>query len=381
MCYVCCKELKGWCKSFTRIEGFLSVLQAILLVVFIFFLVFLILHFVGCLKIPEEKKETTTDIKLNTSDDEVYEILATTTLSPDVECTWDPSKPTTVRVRYYLNDINTTERHDSDELKVTKSQALDTELVESFLEYDDFEFSEHSDGDFADETFTNQVVALVKLKPPADVTFGCILTKVTKFWTLTAASCIESIEEVDSLDSFVMIEQYGSARQSRARGVADVRLHPQAAGAARSHDLAALRADRALRAPAPLPALPSPLDYFSVAVGERFVLLGYGGYRTVDKGPAGRRLRQVSVFAVSAAQCAGWAPRHLAGGARVAGALCAGARRARSEPCNYCAGAPLLRGGTLYGVMSDNAACAVACEPQLYVNLAMLRDWIDAVIQ
>lgn len=274
MCYVCCKELKGWCKSFTRIEGFLSVLEAILLVVFITFLVFLILHFVACLKIPDETNQNTTDTEQN-STDERNDIPGTTTLSPDVECTWEPSKPTTVRVRYYLNDINTTQRHDSNLLKTTMPQTPVGEIAE----YDDVEFSEHSDGEFADETYRHQVVALVKLKPPGDVTFGCILTKVTKFWTLTAASCIESIEEVDALDSFVMIEQYGEPRQSRPRSVTDVQLHPLYQGSNRSYDLAALRSDRALQAAAGLPALPAPLDYFLLAVGERFMLLGYGGYR------------------------------------------------------------------------------------------------------
>lgn len=96
----------------------------------------------------------------------------------------------------------------------------------------------------------------------------------------------------------------------------------------------------------------------------------------------------MSVFVVAGAACAGdaWAPRHLlrgpgaAHGACGAAPLCAGARWSRGAPCNYCAGAPLLRDSTLFGVMSDNSACGVACEPQLYVNVATLRDWIDSVI-
>lgn len=102
-----------------------------------------------------------------------------------------------------------------------------------------------------------------------------------------------------------------------------------------------------------------------------------------------RRLRQVSVFVTATAACggegaAGWAQRHLTRGAAVAeraasnaAPLCAGALWARGAACNYCAGAPLVRGGALLGIMSDNSDCGVTCEPQLYVNLAALRDWID----
>lgn len=112
----------------------------------------------------------------------------------------------------------------------------------------------------------------------------------------------------------------------------------------------------------------------------------------MDKSPTGRRLRQVSVYVTASAQCGAggrgerWAPRHLSRGAgrrhAACGAapLCAGARYSRGTPCNYCAGAPLLRDGVLFGIMSDNSACADACEPQLYVNIATLRDWIDSVI-
>lgn len=312
MCYVYCKELKGWCKSFTRTEGLLCILEAVLLVVLISFFVFLILHFLACRVYTEPTPEEDIEKKTTLS---TSPVTRPSTLSPDVECTWEPSQATTASTRYYLSDrrsppvpnVSTTTRY-------SKGPFTDGSLYENdepLEEYEDIELFEPSDGEAAEDSYKNQVVALVKLKPPEDVTFGCILTKITKLWTLTAASCIESIEDVDSLDSFVIMEGFGSETASRPRVVADVRVHPRYTGAARSHDLAALEADRelpasahnlaalqadrelpasaydlaALRADGELPALAPPLrlprllDYFLVALGERFHILGYGGYR------------------------------------------------------------------------------------------------------
>ncbi|CAH1643796.1 unnamed protein product [Spodoptera littoralis] len=388
MCYVCCKELKGWCKSFTRTEGLLTILEAVLLIIFIGFFVFLVLHFVAC-QIHLGDKNVIENSTVPTVTTTVSPSV-TSTLSPDVECTWEPSQKTTAHTRYYVSDSYTADvgHHTPGRSTTTKYLGIFDEALRPSHYYDEDEFLENSNGEPAGDIYKNQVVALVKFKPPRDVTFGCILTKITQFWTLTAASCIASIEEVDSLDSFVMIEQFGEADQSPPRHVAAVRLHPRYQGHSRAHDLAALRSARALRARAPLLHLPHMLDYFLMALGERLLILGYGGYRTVDKAE-GRRLRQVSVFVTAAAACGGtgppgWARRHLARGAAVADSaasgaapLCAGARWARGAACNYCAGAPLVRGGALLGIMSDNSECGVTCEPQIFVNLAALRDWID----
>lgn len=104
-----------------------------------------------------------------------------------------------------------------------------------------------------------------------------------------------------------------------------------------------------------------------------------------------RGLRSAAVYSVPWRQCGGagetgWSPRHLVRGAAAgegtcgAAPLCAGALYARGAPCNYCAGAPLLRGALLLGVMADNKQCAISCEPTLYVNIATVRDWIDSVL-
>ncbi|XP_049698765.2 uncharacterized protein LOC110383099 [Helicoverpa armigera] len=418
MCYVCCKELKGWCNSFTRAEGLLSLLEAIFLVVFFSFFIFLILHFVACPTYPEGITEehpkiteatTSTIVVVTTasyppitgaftgaeSSSSTGSTGSTSTLPPDVECTWEASRQTSAGTHYYLTTEPRSSRRQTDtpSTRYVEDEDITAETLDIFNstlkpphDYDDDQFVEPVDGEPADDTYKSQVVALVKLKPLGDVTFGCILTKVTKFWTLTAASCIESIEEVDSLDSFVMIEQFGEAAASRPRGVADVRVHPQfrAAGRSREHDLAALRAHRALRAGA-APRLPALPDYFLVAIGERFHILGYGGFRSSAGDRAARRLRQAAVFALAGGACGAAGARHLAGagaarhGACGAAALCAGLRWARGAGCGYCAGTPLLRAGKLFGVMSDAGGCGVTCEPQLYVNMATLRDWIDAV--
>lgn len=124
------------------------------------------------------------------------------------------------------------------------------------------------------------ILALVRIRPPQDITFGCILTIITEFWVLTSASCIEAIEEVDSLDSFMMMEGYGELREGRMHMVDDVNIHPWYQGVNRSYDLAALRSEDSLIATgASTVILPTMLDYFVVTLGEKLTILGYGKYR------------------------------------------------------------------------------------------------------
>ncbi|XP_075990319.1 uncharacterized protein LOC142985968 [Anticarsia gemmatalis] len=423
MCNVCCKEFRGWCKSFTRTELGLALLQAALLLLLICFLVFLTMHLLVCsdeiphFPVPEtpEPRPTTTASTTRRP------TTSRSTLPPDVECTWTPSEKTKATTHYYWYPYTTTLKPKrvtatQSELASTATQSeaattattrIDAPVVSMHPSqeyyFDEPEDIAEEDGE-APPWYKNYVVALVKLKPPEEVTFGCVLTKVSLHWTLTAASCIESIEEVDSLDSFFISETYGEPRQGLSHAVADVQIHPLYQGANRSYDLAALRSeDRLAASTAHLLQLPSVLDYFLLGIGERFTILGYGPYRAVDKSLGGRRLRYVAAYTVSLTQCGAreeqdtWAPRHLVPGAALAGGgcgagaaggaacgagpLCGGALYARGAPCTYCGGTPLLRAGRLYGVMADNVQCGIVCEPTLYVNVAALRDWIDTVVR
>ncbi|KAG6462758.1 trypsin eta-like [Manduca sexta] len=434
MCNVFCKEFKGWCKSFTRTEAFLTILEGFLLFLVFGFLVFLILHFLACPSDTETlyNVETTTaklttftpKTKTKTTVKSTFTYNAPTTLAP--ECTWKPSEKTKAYIKYY--EYNTTtyksvdtsaditdyserdkeighpdeNKKDNDSIKI-KDYSLNSQSggnkhvaikLQPVYDYgDDIDFKpDESDGEEAEDLYQRYVLALVKVNPPRNIIFGCTLTIVTEYWTVTAASCIEAIEEVDSLDSFVMIEDYGGVRKGRTHVISDVQIHPMYEGVNKSYDLTALKSeDSLMRGSGYAVELPSLIDYFMITIGERLTLLGFGPYRTIDTGPLGKRLHKVYVYSLPPAQCAAqaeaetWSLRHLWGGAAVrrgrcgAGALCAAALHSRGAPCNYCAGAPLLRGPALVGVMSNNQQCGVACEPQLYVNIAEIRDWLDFV--
>ncbi|CAH2068090.1 unnamed protein product, partial [Iphiclides podalirius] len=122
------------------------------------------------------------------------------------------------------------------------------------------------------------------------------------------------------------------------------------------------------------------LDALVLTIGEQLSLLGYEGFRL--------RVREVVVHTLAGAQCAGsWAPRHLAGGAAVAGGgcgaapLCVGAPGARGGRCARvrCAGAPLLLGGVVLGVAG--AACgAEPCAPAAGASAAAAADWLRSVL-
>lgn len=290
MCNEFCKEFTGWCRSFTRKEVGLSALEALLLALLIGFIVFLTLHLLVCsekkakvdqvIHPPAENKPGWPNAPIlipvpTTKGFNSAPSGSTTTLSPDIECTWEPSKKTPATARYYWTPR-------TDRIKyVPQSEGLAYGEVFDGVEYED-DIDENPDGVDAPRRYKDFVAALVKLKLPADVTYGCILTKVTRYWTLTAASCIESIEEVDTLDSFFISETFGEVKQGMSHELADVRIHPLYQGMNRTYDLAALRSADALAPdPARLPRLPTVLEYFMVGLGEKFIILGHGGYRQV----------------------------------------------------------------------------------------------------
>lgn len=280
MCDVCCRECGRWCKSFTKTERLLTLLEAILLVVFIGFLIFLVLHFLACGTGYEPIYEEYPGIEIITKEpSKITEVTykPTSTLSPDVKCTWKPSQKTKATTHYY--DYVTQVPISTPEMQ--KSDSHSTEMSDLEEKVDEqtkiSEGVEETDGEEPEEGYEKFVMALVKINPMREVTFGCILTVVSEYWTLTAASCIDAIEEMDSLDSFVMMEGYGRAAGGAARAVADVLVHPQYAGANRSYDVAALRS--AARLPRPPPSRAAALDLLLLTVGERLTILGYGKFR------------------------------------------------------------------------------------------------------
>ncbi|CAH2100488.1 unnamed protein product [Euphydryas editha] len=413
MSVICCKEFKAWCKSFTRTEIYLSVCQVLFFVVLIVSLTFTILHFLACNKNEKSQKskqiiQTTNQSSNINKEEDVLDkstteknIISHTPLPKDIECTWTPSEKTTAASHYYDTDftLKTTIPYQTSRVLVTSdSNELISTSSWTSTESVNEEIEGSYDGIEADAIKKAYLLALVKIKPSQDITFGCTLTIVALSWAITAASCIEAIEEVDSLDSFVMMKNFGEQVEGSIHVISDILIHPEYQGVNRSYDLAALRSeDSIVKEKSEIITLPTMVDYLSVTIGEKLSILGYGKYRNLDKDPRARSVRDVSVYSLPSQQCAAerageagetWAPRHLAAGrAERRGAcgarpLCAGALRARARPCRYCAGAPLLlpRRRALLGLMADDPHCGLACDPALYVNLALLRNWLDSVI-
>lgn len=235
-----------------------------------------------------------------------------TLTTTDLECSWHPSKKTVAPTHYYFKNRDSSsaillkrKKTSKDALKpvlkmdgkddsvleyvnMDTSQTLDTPNEKSLDDpgkepesagLDALAYDDQSDGEDSLPLYKSFVLALVKVKPSREVQFGCILTAVTAHWTLTAASCIESIEEVDSLDTFVMMEGYGEYDPGRTYAVSDVRVHPMYQGANRSHDLAALRSEERLRRVKTGARLPTLVDYFMITAAERFTILGFGSFR------------------------------------------------------------------------------------------------------
>lgn len=313
-CELFCKEFKGWCQSFTKAERALTVLEAVLLVVLVIFLIFLILHLLACstptfepqyeeTKKYDEYEYTENSVgptkhttlrtkpittKLTTSTATGTETTSTTrqTIDPGIECSWTPSAKTTALTHYYEKNAILTTRVLDKKLAntkpkinvrfTTKSNRVDTKLEHNvnFIEVD------RSDGEHADALENKYILSLVKLKPPNGVVFGCILTIINEYWMLTSASCIEAVEEVDSLDSFVIMEDYGTSYNGKIHSVFDVQIHPFYQGMNKSYDLAVIKSESGLLNGKAV-ELPTTLDNSIITIGERFNLLGFGTYRYI----------------------------------------------------------------------------------------------------
>ncbi|XP_028175043.1 uncharacterized protein LOC114363509 [Ostrinia furnacalis] len=374
MCNVFCKEFRGWCKSFTRTEALLSILEAILLSVFVAFLTFLIMHYLACSE-PEIRQVSIPPTEFPSFSSSVSKSTRTT-LSADVQCTWKPSQKTAATTHYYEDGAPAAGAGSTPgSASADEPNPLRLEVPAA---------TEDSDGEEVDEGAASFVLALVKIRPAHEPQFGCALTAVSRRWALTAASCVEAVEEADSLDAFAMCEGAGPWRGA-AHAVAAVRVHPGYARAGRARDLAALRSDTPLGlGPLGAPRLPTVLDHSLVTIGERFSLLGYGKFRTPEETTAERHVRAAAVYSLPAEACEGEGPRHLArpGAALPAagaiGPICAGPLYARGGACNYCAGAPLVRARLVLGVRAG-ARCG-DCEPAPHAPLAPARAWLDALL-
>lgn len=316
-CDLCCTEFKGWCNSFTKTERALTILEAVFLVVLVTFLIFLILHLLACSTLEpkyEEPEETESEYEYETTERPVGPTTSTTTkrpkttttrrttrstttsatppqtIEPGLECSWTPSAKTTAYTHYYEKtsvvlsefeeDIYTTAAlikqtiHKKGNSTRKQRKRVDTKSEHSL----DFMQVDQSDGEDADPLQNKYILSLVKLKPPQGVVFGCILTIISKYWMLTSASCIEAIEEMDSLDSFVIMEDYGTSSKGKIHSVFDLQIHPFYRGTNWSYDLAAIKSESGL-VNGEAVELPTALDNAMITIGERFHILGFGAYR------------------------------------------------------------------------------------------------------
>lgn len=60
--------------------------------------------------------------------------------------------------------------------------------------------------------------------------------------------------------------------------------------------------------------------------------------------------------------------------------LCGGVLYGAQAACYYCAGTPLLRGGTLYALAAGGGGCGGDCPPRRYLTTPALRDWLDDLL-
>ncbi|XP_041974086.1 uncharacterized protein LOC121729593 [Aricia agestis] len=321
MSYDCGKALRGWCRSFTKTERWLTVLEAIFLVVFISFLTYLILHLLvcSCMVDNTEIHEASTGAEYVTAGDFAtthrIEVATSEENTDGRSCSWTPSYKTEAANRHFLDGRG--------ELQTPAFKLLSKTKLNHLLSYD------APDEADIETVETGLVLALVRVQP---LTFGCILSVVSECWTITTASCYDSIKISRHREQFVMIGDRGDLKSGH--NVLEVKMHPKYRSNSTYYDLCALKSNTSLGKEKFL-ILPTPIDYLLTVIGDRLTAFGYRTNRSAVT------LHATVVRSLSARRCS------LAMG----GAVCAGRR---GGACG--AGSPLLRGRTLLAVLAGRGS-------------------------
>uniref|UniRef100_A0A1B0BAE8 Lectizyme n=1 Tax=Glossina palpalis gambiensis TaxID=67801 RepID=A0A1B0BAE8_9MUSC len=153
--------------------------------------------------------------------------------------------------------------------------------------------------------------------------------------------------------------------------VANFKIHERYSPASNDYDVGIIRLATALKF---YPGIdPISLARKSAAVGGVAMVSGWGSLRDC----ASKSLRSSYVTIVSRKKCSSVKDHY--GRAIKPSMICVdGMSR---DACEYDAGAPLVTGHLLAGMVSLGDACATGKSPGLFVDIAKVREWIEETVE
>lgn len=260
MCNICCHEFYGWCKSFTKIERVLVIVESALLIVFLSFLVFLILHLNVCSR-RDELAIITVDIKIIEKSSNVTEEIHNEK-TDTADCTKKSSETTVLPT------------------DPTHTSVLTTKIIATFVTEDLINNTNHERDSDGEEVFKNNLVlALLKVdtSKPHEVIFKCVVTILSKYWSVTAASCLED-SDLESLETLFMRKSMYEDVVSYP--VSEILIHPLYEKYNDKSDLAVLKTNDPIQYDNVNGiVLATILDYLLTVPGDRLTILVYGKFR------------------------------------------------------------------------------------------------------
>lgn len=318
MCNGSCANIWTWCKSFTKTERALVLIELLLIIVFIGFLVFIILHLIVCGEKSKSNNDFTTPPNIiiepdeNTSSSESEFSIEDTSISENTNTYTDTETIYTHGINTNIDAQNTkTSAHSDNEISITYTgevtytydttveyvatskpsssrrnikctwkPSLKTEASRYFLNYFTHNNKIISTIKTKYEPYSTRVenkflCALVKILSSNDVKFGCVLTVISKFWTITTAHCLDDIQKHDTLKSYVIMTDYEKENVDTF-SIIDIQISSQTI-TRKGVYLAAIKSN----SPLGLEGVPlaNNLDYILLTIGNRFTILGYSNLR------------------------------------------------------------------------------------------------------
>nr|AAB37260.1 early trypsin precursor [Culex quinquefasciatus]AAK50138.1 early trypsin [Culex quinquefasciatus] len=194
---------------------------------------------------------------------------------------------------------------------------------------------------------------------------------ISKRWILTAAHCASSADRPKETIRVGSSEKGSGGQILKLKRIVQ---HPQYDGSIIDYDFSLLELAEELELDDSHTTIALPEQDEPVTDGAICRVSGWGN--TQSSAQSNKFLRATDVPSVNQDKCSeaysdfgGVTPRMI----------CAGYQEGGKDACQGDSGGPLVSGGKLVGVVSWGYGCAVAGYPDVYSQIASVRDWIKEV--
>lgn len=211
----------------------------------------------------------------------------------------------------------------------------------------------------------------------------CGATVIHPYWIVTAAHCVDVINDPPIFDYLVgsnSISKFNESQYYQFRETEEVYVHPNYRLESSDYDIALMKMstpfewdDDGYVYPACVPSADMDPDF---SEGTQSVITGWGATR--EGGPQSDMLNEVTVPVVSQAECNASYEGEISDYM-----ICAGLPEGGKDSCQGDSGGPMVafKDGLWYliGVVSWGTGCAREGYPGVYARVTSFADWIEPI--